>query len=318
MFDTKALLDAVVAGTAHRTQPEEAAARTAGASGGLGDLMGEILARLGQGAAPGQAEQTRRSGGALADVLGQVFGQAVAGVREGAGRINQATGAGDEIDNVIRQVTGGQGAPEVIGKIKELIAHNQLGAGAVATGLGALMLGTKTGRSLALDAAKLGGLALIGGLAYKAYQNVSQGKPALGEPAALPASPPPGSGFEPSAQTQGQALLCIRAMIAAAAADGQLSASEQQKIIAGLRQLAIPEHASDFLQQEFAKPATAVELARAADTPQTALQVYTAARLAIEPHSSEERAFLSALRDELGIDAELAANIDAEASALKR
>ncbi len=63
-------------------------------------------------------------------------------------------------------------------KLKELIAQHQMGAAATAGGLGAVVLGTKTGRSAAMGAAKLGALALIGGLAYKAYQNYSAGQAA--------------------------------------------------------------------------------------------------------------------------------------------
>jgi uncharacterized membrane protein YebE (DUF533 family) len=179
------------------------------------------------------------------------------------------------------------------------------------------MLGTKAGRSIALDAVKLGGLVLIGGLAYKAYQNVSEGKPAVSGQARLPTAAPLGSGFEPAAQTPDRTLLYLRAMIAAAAADGEIDDTEREKILGGLKQAGMQEQAAAFLQMEFSKPATVAELAAAADTPETALQVYAAARLAIEPHSQEERAFLAALQEALGIDSDLAANIDAQATALK-
>ncbi len=46
----------------------------------------------------------------------------------------------------------------------------------MAGGLAGLALGTKTGRLHRDKAAMLGGLALVGGLAYKALQNYKQGK----------------------------------------------------------------------------------------------------------------------------------------------
>ena len=52
-------------------------------------------------------------------------------------------------------------------------------------------------------------------------------------------------------------------------------------------------------------------------TPEAALQVYTAARLAIEPDTRDEQAFLQELSTGLGVDAQLAAHIDAETSKLK-
>ena len=87
---------------------------------------------------------------------------------------------------------------------------------------GALILGTGAGRSLAAAAVKLGGLALIGGLAYRAYQSYQQGRPVLSPDrpampqALMPA--PEGSGFETGAMSHDAARRCIRAMIAAAAA----------------------------------------------------------------------------------------------------
>ena len=62
---------------------------------------------------------------------------------------------------------------------KELVEKNKMGAGVAAGGLGAVVLGTNTGRALVGSALKVGALALIGGLAYKAVQNFQAGKPLL-------------------------------------------------------------------------------------------------------------------------------------------
>ena len=185
---------------------------------------------------------------------------------------------------MIRQITG-QNSPELVAKIKELITQNQTAAGAAAGGLGTILLGTKTGRSLTLDAAKLGGLVLIGGLAYKAYQNYTQGQPATGQSLALfpPTPAPAGSGFEAEVQTPDHACLYMRAMIAAAAADGQIDEKEQANIFGGLKQVGMSAHAVEFLQDALQDPPTVEDLVRACDTPKTALQVYAAARVAIEP-----------------------------------
>jgi uncharacterized membrane protein YebE (DUF533 family) len=285
--------------------------------GGLGDLMGQILGKLSQ-SAPSTGQPSGTGIGGLGQVLGQILGQATAGVREGTGRINEATGASEKIDDMIRQITG-QSSPELVAKIKELIAQNQLAAGAAAAGLGTILLGTRTGRSLALDAAKLGGLTLIGGLAYKAYQNHTQGRPA---PVGTNALPPPapaaaGSGFEAEVQTPDQALLYIRAMIAAAASDGQIDEKEQRTIFSALTQVGMSAHAAEFLQKELQKPLTVEELVQASDTLKTALEVYTAARVVIEPDSEKEQRFLQQLRDGLDIEPKLAAQVDAQVSGLK-
>ena len=169
------------------------------------------------------------------------------------------------------QVTG-RSPEELVAQIKELIANNKLGAGAALGGLGALILGTGAGRSLAGSAVKLGGLALIGGLAYKAYQNYQQGLPPLtgakaGAPQALLAAPS-GSGFEAEAASNDQATLLIRAMIAAAAADGRVDAAEQKKILSGFGKGDLDADARQFLARELEKPATVDELAEACSSPE--------------------------------------------------
>jgi uncharacterized membrane protein YebE (DUF533 family) len=310
-FDLGEFLRKLTAGAGTELQPN------AGPSGGgLGELMGQIFGKLSQGA-PSTGEPSATGTGGLGQVLGQILGQATAGVREGGDRINEATGASDKLDEMIRQATG-QSRPELVAKIKDFIAQNQLAAGAAAGGLGTILLGTKTGRSLALGAAKLGGLALIGGLAYKAYQNHTQGKPVPGTSALLaPTAAPAGSGFEPEVQTPDHALLYIRTMIAAAAVDGEIDEVEQAKIFGSLKQLGMSTGAVEFLQKEVHDPLTVEDLVRASDTPKTALEVYTAARVAVEPHSEKERQFLRHLRDGLNIDPKLAAQVDAQASGLK-
>lgn len=285
--------------TSAGTRQQQAEQPQAGApeGGSLGDILGKLQQQLGPG------------GGNIADILKQVLGQAVDGAREGAGRIGQSTGAGDAIG----KMTGGKSADEIIAQIKDLVAKNPLGAGTAIGGLGSLILGTQTGRSIAVGAAKLGALALIGGLAYKAYQNYSQGKPIIAGRDAVPQEAPKGSGFEPGAVTHESAQLYIRAMIAAAAADGRIDQTEQQKILGGLKQAGLDSQAEDFLANELNNPATADDIASEVRTQEEAVQVYTAARIAIEPDGAAESAFLAQLASRLGIDAKLAAHIDGAA-----
>jgi uncharacterized membrane protein YebE (DUF533 family) len=292
----------------------EAPASAPGGAGGLEDMLRNVLG--GQGGGLGDIlGKLQQQGGGIADILGQVLGQATQGVREGAGRIDDATGASTHARDALGRATG-KSPEELLQKVRDLIANNQLAAGAALGGLGAILLGTGAGRSLASSAVKLGGLALIGGLAYRAYQNYQQGQPVLtGRQAPQQAllAAPTGSGFEPAAVTNENATLIIRAMIAAAAADGRIDAREQQGIIGGLEQAGIGSGAREFLLQEASNPATVDELADAVTSPQEALQVYTAARIAVDPDQEAEHEFLAALADRLGIDPALAAQVDAAA-----
>ncbi|CAH1668285.1 conserved hypothetical protein [Hyphomicrobiales bacterium] len=293
MFNAKSLLDALISAGSQ-------AGAQAGQQGGLGGMLG------------GLAEQVQRSGG-LGGLAGQILTQATQGVGDAARQTGVQQGASDALG----RVTGGKTPDQLIEQAKGLFNSNPALATAVLGGLGALVFGTKAGRSVAGSAAQLGGLALIGGLAYKAYQNYQAGKPLLDsrQQEVLPA--PAGTGFEPQAATDATAQVFIRAMIAAAAADGHIDAQERNAILGGLKDANLDQEAHAWLAAELAKPASIDELVEASESPELAAQIYTAARIAINPDTAPEKDFLAGLAGSLGLDAELVANIDAAASAAK-
>jgi uncharacterized membrane protein YebE (DUF533 family) len=289
--------------------------RGAQSSGGTRISINRLMGEAEQAGAPG--EGSAESGAAsLGETLKQVFGQATAGAREGATRIDEATGLSERARETLGQVTG-RTPEELVAQLTKLVAENQVAASAALGGRGALVLGTRAGRSLAATALRLGSLALIGGLAYKAVQNYQQGRPILssgrpGEKQTLVPAPT-GSRFEPDAVTDDAARRYIRAMIAAAAADGRIDAAEQPRILNGLRQAGLDEAAERFLTAEISNPANIAELASGVTSPEEAVQIYTAARIAVDPDNHEEHAFLSSLAEALGIDHDLAAQVDAAA-----
>lgn len=272
--------------------------------GGLGDLLGKLGG--GQGGAAG-------AGGSITDILGDLFNQAKEGTREGAQRVDNATGASDKMGDLARQLSG-KSPEELIKSLQDLIANNKLGAGAALGGLGALILGTQTGRSAAVTAAKLGALALIGGLAYKAYSNYRSGQSADTAAQGDISAPPSGSGFEADAVSNDDAILMIRTMIAAAAADGRIDGDEQKRILENLQSGGdLEPGAEDFLARELNAPATASDIAARVTSKEQAAQVYSAARIAIDPDTRAEQSFLYELASRLGIEKDLAQHINAAA-----
>lgn len=299
-----------------------------GGGGGLGDILGQLQRQLGQGGSGGQSADSSGGGlgdilaqlkdklgqagagggaGGIGDILGQILGQATAGAKEGATRIGEATGAKD----VLGKVTGGQSTEDLLEKLRGLVRDNPTAATGAAAGAGGVILGTRAGRAVASSAVKIGALALIGGLAYKAFQNYQAGKPLVSGGTEAEAAPT-GSGFEPAAVTNESAALYIRAMIAAAAADGRIDNAEQAKITGALKQAGADAEAEEFIANELNNPASVEDLASAVTTPEEAVQLYTAARIAIEPDSGAEKQFLGGLAAALGIDNKLAAHIDAQ------
>ncbi len=237
MFNAKSLLDALVSAGTQAGQPGGQ-----GQTGSLGQILGGLATKVQQGGGLG----------GLAGMAGQILTQASQGVGDAA----RQTGVQQKAGDVMGQVTGGRSAQDVLAQAKAMFDKNPAMATAVLGGLGALVFGSSTGRAVVGSAAKLGGMALIGGLAYKAYQNYQSGKPMLdigSSPELLPA--PRGTGFEAEAATEATALLFIRAMIAAAAADGAIDAEERTTILGGLREAGFDQEANEWLEQEMASPA---------------------------------------------------------------
>ncbi len=285
MFDAKSLLDSLVNGVSE-----------------LGDRLQNIQ--------PGEVLDKAR------DAAGDALDQATSGVKEVASKAIEATGADEKLDAVVGKVSGGRTSGDLLEQAKDILAENKLAAGVALGSLGALLLGTKKGRKVSKNAAKIGGVALIGGLAYKAFENFKEGKPLLSdrdEPEAAPAD----SAFASDTLTNDQALLLVRSMIAAAAADSQIDEAERMRITLGLREAGLDSTTADFLESEFKNPVSVDVLAAGADSPEFASQVYTAARLTIEPDTEAEQAFLTQLGNALSLEASMVEHLDAAAASAK-
>jgi len=121
------------------------------------------------------------------------------------------------------------------GQATQLAKNNPLATGAIL----AAVLGTKTGRNIAGNVAAVGGIAAIAGLGYLAYKNYQSGQSPQTAPQPAPQAdkplltPPADSPFHPqsSALTNDFALTLVRAMIAAAKADGHIDAGERANIM---------------------------------------------------------------------------------------
>jgi uncharacterized membrane protein YebE (DUF533 family) len=217
------------------------------------------------------------------------------------------------------KVPGAEGTVrDKAGQAVQLAKDNPLAAGALV----AVLLGTGTGRKVAGSAVKLGGLAAVAGLAYKAYQNYQSGKqpaqPGAREPELLP--PPADTSFHPSQAPQGEdefALALLRTMIAAAKADGHVDEQERRKIAERIGEAGLGSDAESFLLGELSRPLDIEPLVAAAQTDAQRIELFTVARLAIEPDSRAERGFLDMLAGRLKLPDALVDHIEATVSAAK-
>ncbi len=216
-------------------------------------------------------------------------------------------------------VPGTQGTVrDKVGQATDMAKKNPLAAGALV----AVLLGTKAGRGVTGTAVKLGGLAAIAGLGYKAWQNYKNGAPvettAQGQPDLIEA--PKNSGFDSAASTAADkefALVLVRAMIAAARADGHIDDEERTKIADKVALSGMDSEAQAFLARELEAPVDLDGLISAAKTEAQRVELYTASRLAIDPETRAERGYLDQLAGRLELPDALIDHIEATVSQAK-
>jgi len=203
--------------------------------------------------------------------------------------------------------TVGEGAE----KAKQLAKDNPIAT----TALVAVLAGTGAGRALAGSVLRIGGLAAIAGLGYQAYQNYKNGdKPAADGPALEVLPPPSDTSFHPSQTPQGEdvfALAVVRAMIAAARADGHVDGDERGKIADHLSLSGIGKDAEQFIMEELEKSVDLDSIVASAETDAQKVELYTASRIVITEMTRAERGYLEMLAGRLKLPEALVEHIDA-------
>ncbi|MCA3390422.1 MAG: DUF533 domain-containing protein [Roseomonas sp.] len=135
--------------------------------------------------------------------------------------------------------------------------------------------------------------------------------PGAAKPAADPWAPVAAEPEEePSAETA-EALLMLRAMIAAAKADGAIDAEERGRIATQLDGAGLSAAARDTVLADFDKPLAPTALAKLASDPMLAAQLYAAAVVGAGEIAAAERAWLDEFAKALKLDRAAAAAIEA-------
>jgi uncharacterized membrane protein YebE (DUF533 family) len=216
----------------------------------------------------------------------------------------------------LNQMTGGKGAKGLADKAKATWNNQStLGKGAIAGGLLGVLL-TRGGRRMLGTGVKIGGMAAIGGLAYKAYQDWKNGRTGGSEATALPA--PEGSAFNPTggAAADDLATHMLQAMIAAAKADGEVSDAERAAIDQQLDALGLGADANDLIRAELAAPLDVGRIAALAGSEAEAVQLYTASLLVVDEANPAEKGYLTMLAARMNLDQALVDRLHAEAARL--
>jgi uncharacterized membrane protein YebE (DUF533 family) len=180
--------------------------------------------------------------------------------------------------------------------------------GALAASALAVLLGTNAGRKLTGATLKLGSLAAIGGIAYKTFQDWqnSQNQPQVA--AGQPVSELTGNDLSQRSK------ILLKAMIAAAKADGHIDDKERELLTGQIGKLDAGSDATALINAELDKPVSVQEIAAGADSPAAAAEIYLLSRMVIDANNEQERAYLAQLAQALKLAPDLVAQLDQQAT----
>ena len=200
--------------------------------------------------------------------------------------------------------------------------------GAAAGGALALLIGSKRGRKLGGKALKYGTVAALGAVAWRAYQDwqarqaggtAGAGAGMAGSAAAQPASaatPPAQGGFAllPAPQVEAHSQAMLKAMIAAAKADGHMDDRERELVQSELHRLEADPALRGWVDAELRRPVEPAEVSEEVyPEASPAAEIYLASVLVADETTTMERAYLDALAAALKLPPELRSELDARA-----
>lgn len=205
-------------------------------------------------------------------------------------------------------------------------AGSSLLSSAAVGGIAGSLLSTKSSKKTGKKALKVGALAAVGGIAWKAYKSYSEkqaqdrafNRGKYSEYAATEhAEQSDNFNYAPShlnesqfdavvsdTNTQGQ-LLLLRAMVAAAHADGHIDQTERMKIFDQVDNMALSVEDKSSLFDEMRNPLSIEQLIEKVPCSEAATQVYSASALAIDLSRTESRVYLDQLARMLCLPSQL-------------
>jgi uncharacterized membrane protein YebE (DUF533 family) len=212
-----------------------------------------------------------------------------------------------------------QASTQATGELSSLIPGGLMG-GAAAGGVMALLLGSKSTRKMAKKVATLGGTAVLGGLAYKAYGNWQQSK-ALGQ-----TQPVTDQDIRLVTQTQAQlsdvstdtaqnllTMTLIKTMIAASKADGNIDAVEHKRLFDAIEGAQLSANEKGAVFDLMARDIPIQEITAGISQDHHKAEVYLAGYLAIDVDNQAERTFLNNLAIGLDLQRGLSAYLEQQA-----
>lgn len=233
------------------------------------------------------------------DLLEQLLrGQASAGQQAGASAGGGAGGLGGLLGGLLGGGSGGGSPAGGLGGLGGLL-------GGLLGGGGALGGGTQR-RSGGTNYAALASLGMMAFQAYQAWQR--------SQASAAPQQTPQTADLLSGPQVEEHSHAVLRALIAAAKADGRIDESEKHLISSEIGKHTDDPNLQQWLDDEVAKPLDPTEVAQAAQNdPAMAAEMYLASVMLVDDQQDAERNYLDELAAALQIDPELQVHLEQQA-----
>jgi len=233
------------------------------------------------------------------DLLEQLLrGQASAGQPGGASTGGGAGGLGGLLGGLLGGGSGGGSPAGGLGGLGGLL-------GGLLGGGGALGGGTQR-RSGGTNYAALASLGMMAFQAYQAWQR--------SQASAAPQQTPQTADLLSGPQVEEHSHAVLRALIAAAKADGRIDESEKHLISSEIGKHTDDPNLQQWLDDEVAKPLDPTEVAQAAQNdPAMAAEMYLASVMLVDDQQDAERNYLDELAAALQIDPELQVHLEQQA-----
>lgn len=235
----------------------------------------------------------------FSSIVGQLIKQGMSSASQG--RLQHAAGDGG-LGGLISSALGGSSNSGQSGGIGQILGSLLGGSqgqtnNAQVGGLGALVGSLLGGGGSSVKGAVGGGaMAILGSLAVSALKNWKQGQAESAASQQL-------SQTEMAQITAPEtAELCLKGMINAAKADGQIQEDEMQRILGKLKEGGVTSEEQAFVLSEMSKPQDLEGLLRAVPNQQVGAQVYAASLLAIKIDTESERNYMRKLASGLNLD----------------
>lgn len=183
------------------------------------------------------------------------------------------------------------------------------GLGGLLGGLGGMLGGAGTGAS---PQTRSGGtnyaaLASLGMMAFKAYQAWQQQQASAPQQALQTVDQLSGQ------QVEEHSHAVLRALIAAAKADGHIDEQEQKMISDELGRHTDEPQLQAWLDAEVARPLNAADFAEYAQDPAVSSEIYLASVMLVDDQQEAERSYLDELAGELKINPDLQVHLERQA-----